>query len=122
MAYALCAEHPVDVETFPLTHPNTQHALLEVQKLPTGRVLFPNQFLIVLLKSTTTILIEFIISPGRKQLGSILNKGVICWNRWYETHSRLRDVALLAVALGCGLHRSEIVSLTFEQSQKCEGR
>lgn len=34
----------------------------------------------------------------------------------------LRDVALLAVALGCGLRRSEIVSLTFEQIQMREGR
>jgi site-specific recombinase XerD len=33
-----------------------------------------------------------------------------------------RDVALLAVALGCGLRRSEIVSLTFEQIQTREGR
>jgi site-specific recombinase XerD len=34
----------------------------------------------------------------------------------------VRDVALLAVALGCGLRRSEIVSLTFEQIQMREGR
>ena len=34
----------------------------------------------------------------------------------------LRDVALLAVALGCGLRRSEIVSLTFEQIQMRDGR
>ncbi len=34
----------------------------------------------------------------------------------------LRDRALLAVALGCGLRRSEIVALTFEHIQQREGR
>ena len=34
----------------------------------------------------------------------------------------LRDPALLAVALGCGLRRSEIVALTFEHLQQREGR
>jgi site-specific recombinase XerC len=75
------------------------------------------------------------LANGIKRVKGVASKGVRLGNRLTAKHAQpllnapditttkgLRDRAMIAVLLGCGLRRSEVAALTFSHIQQLDGR